>query len=199
MLKSAHGGRSWNGRRTMNCSLLLVVMFVSAGCLSHPISDLRLAGVEITTSVPHDVPAGFSDWSSRFNKLLKVQLKTDSDVRELVLDGEYHVVVEGYMCAQQSHELSMMTYIFDNHGVYGDAELRTGDVTSTTLWFYVAPHSEPRIDPITGSMLASYDLEKKPSDLCFRIRGGNMMAQGFVSNEVKISSDRLRHVFGQES
>lgn len=172
-------------------SALATMLFLACGCNFIKVNNVQLASIEVVDGSRQDVPGELGQWNPE-GRLVKLTLRTETNIRNVARDLGLHVRVDAYSCGNQDHVLDMLDLVFDRDGVIGDNPSASSNPDGSAVWIYVSERSGPRRDIETGkTSIPSYDLAHRPADLCIRLHGRNMALEGFSSNIVRVPSEIL--------
>jgi hypothetical protein len=150
------------------------------------VPNIKLLGARVEQVPIEAKPAEFTGSWPQDSALLRVEVQTSRNLRAIADAHELNVGVDAFLCDERRHELSAMTYLFDDAG-HIDAYHGPGS-GSKAIWFYLAQKSRPRRDIEGGPDFPAYDLRTELRDMCFEVRGGNMLGQTMRSNRLKVSA-----------
>ncbi len=155
------------------------------------VTDVRVIDVSSTPKVDNIRPI-----RGQQELLIVVYLKSSTDIRSFVRRYGFTVNSEASVCrgdaVDQTKLLEPYPDVYDtfgpinaNDGAHTSSH-RDGDAFSYHLYFPV------KVTNVEG--VISYDLVKKPKDVCILLSGGNEIGVGFRSNTVIVPHSDLSKV-----
>ena len=158
--------------------------------------ELQITSIDLPIVVkPADVADGWAkpSWSSHSNQVA-IGFSTNLDLWDFAQSKEYNVVVEVSACTGQeldpTRELQSSVYLYTYSGSFNSlSDKRPSDAGRYRIYF-----SSARFPTASDTFSTfSYDLAANPLDVCFRLRGGNMLGGSFYSNIVVIPGTAIRN------
>lgn len=172
----------------------LALLIGAASCTTVEVTDLSVMSVELTK-----VSVGSTSMREGSTvRLLKIEISTPTDLRELARRSEFNIGGDGYLCDSPSRWIGG-GYLYE-HGEpvtpYGSDR---PPVEGSHVYTMTLPLSrlEVREGPLASPAV---DLQQHPSDVCISINGGNMVGRKFQSNVMRIPKEVITGVIaGRQS
>jgi hypothetical protein len=165
------------------------------GCVFMTNHELKVTDIVPPKIIkPGDLSDGWSkpEWSSH-SAQIAIGFSTNLNLWDFAQSEEYNVTIHVTACADQklnpTQELQSSVYVYTKSGAFDSLGSKPPpDIGRYRVYFSVVPFPIRSDTPQTFR----YDLAADPFDVCFRLRGGNMLGGTFYSNTVVIPGTTIR-------
>jgi hypothetical protein len=177
---------------------------VACALLGGPdLRDVKLSRVEIVDLKDRADVVWLSNDQRPSRTLVMVSFTTDVDLLNYVRRYEYNIGTVVSLCNEEtidrSQELQRDPYVYDSAGqidAYRKDDSSGRGAQSTAGIYHLFLDARP-IALAGRSDIFAYDLQLSPKDVCFQLRGGNMLGSKFVSNTAIVPKDMLVDAFSR--
>ncbi|TVQ83810.1 MAG: hypothetical protein EA357_05140 [Micavibrio sp.] len=173
-------------------------IFVVAACSFQGIKDIKLVSVEVVSIKHKPSSIGYDEiqWDGHGDiprQKLKIRFSTKTDISVLAATQGYHTGIEAFFCELQNEVQTGLRghyiYLGDEIVSTRGPKLQENMKRPAIYHAYLSLHRREETNPSIAS--PAYDLRTDPDDICFRVRGGNMIGMTFHSNTVVIPKEAV--------
>ncbi len=157
-----------------------------------PVEDISLVSAEAVDRRDATDVGWFDGTFQHKRALMKVTFASRTNLYEYTNRFEFNITTRTFMCHDGEHnearELGGDLKVFGNRGLV-DAYI--GSLKESLPEYHYRIYIGIRRDAPLGRQTLLYDLRASPQDVCFFIRGGNMIGGTFVSNTIHIPKEAI--------
>ncbi len=176
----------------------MAVIALCAACVSTSASDVALQSVEVVDLQQQSELHPPTLQYPKPTHLLKVTFATMNNLAQYARANEFTVGNQTYFCDEQRDDDNLANpYVYadgvnlDEYAV-GSRPPPEGRGPWTYYIFIYVQRERPRESAFAGKPpLEAYDLRQAPKDVCFQLRGGDMLGFSHRSNVVKIPREAI--------
>jgi hypothetical protein len=206
-------GKTVRNIRSVTTSIARVFLTTCIACgvtacaaLNPKLNDLRFVSVEVIVVQEHPEIEWVTFQPSEIPRLelVEVSFSSSEDLVKLAKRAEYNVGGDARLCESDKKRPTRINAAYVYWGNVVVDQYMNNDVyaklsrqrTSGGSFIYRVYFSIKLPETKEGLYQSpAYDLLNVPADICFHVRGGNMLGMSFVSNEVVISKESIEAAF----
>jgi hypothetical protein len=163
---------------------------VVTSCCAAGSVKLEVTSLEVVPRTDQSVTGEFEGWRSQPGRLVRVVLSSNKNLRKLRNARGLNVFFQAWRCSIPKERLSYLGLVYDSAGEIGERNVAP-ILESNRVWLYIAESGPSWRGNSSHDRAEPYDLRTGRDDVCVRIRGRNMVLQGFTSNVVRLPAKEL--------